>query len=176
MRRYKAHYIVKINFVERIGSWILRNLERNCVNNFLLVFSMEHSPSWEANIRSAAQEILRLLWNTKFLYRIHNSQPLLLILSQIYPVQICIPNFLKTHLNTIHLVMVRLCDTFLSEFSNRMLFAFLFFPMRVTWPTHIIFPYFKVLNFMQVLCLWSYLFHFSVFLHCVGILESSSWL
>jgi hypothetical protein len=32
---------------------------------------MEQSPSWEANMSSATQEIPRILWN-----RIHNSPPL----------------------------------------------------------------------------------------------------
>jgi len=45
---------------------------------------MEHSPS-EANIHSSNQEISRLLCNPKLHYRVHNSPPLILILSQMYP-------------------------------------------------------------------------------------------
>ena len=37
----------------------------------LLTYSMEHSPSWEANWFAASQEILRILWNPKVHYRIH---------------------------------------------------------------------------------------------------------
>jgi len=46
-----------------------------CVNNvyaYLLSYSMEQRPSWEANRSSANQEIPRILQNPKFHYRIHN--------------------------------------------------------------------------------------------------------
>jgi hypothetical protein len=38
---------------------------------------MEQSPSWQANIHSAIQEIPRLLWKPTVHYLIHNSPPLI---------------------------------------------------------------------------------------------------
>jgi hypothetical protein len=49
---------------------------------YLLTYSIEVSPSWEANRFTASQEIPRILWNPKVHYRIHNH----LSLSQLNPV------------------------------------------------------------------------------------------
>jgi hypothetical protein len=44
--------------------------------------SMEQRPSWEANCRSASQEIPQILLNPKFHYRVYRSPPLDSVLSQ----------------------------------------------------------------------------------------------
>jgi len=42
---------------------------------YLLTYSIEQSPSWEANRFSASQEIHRILWKPKVYYRIHKCPP-----------------------------------------------------------------------------------------------------
>jgi hypothetical protein len=53
---------------------------------YLLTYSIEQSPSWEAFWFSARQEIPRILWNTKVHYRIHKCPYSLL--SELDPVNI----------------------------------------------------------------------------------------
>jgi len=66
----------------------------------LLTYSMEQSPSWEANWFAASQEIPCTLWNMKVHYCIHKCPPPVPILSQLDPVHTT-PHFLKIHLNII---------------------------------------------------------------------------
>ena len=67
----------------------------------LLTYSMEQSPSWEANRFSVSQEIPRILWNPKVHYRIHKCTPPVSFLSQLDPIHIPISHFLKIHRNII---------------------------------------------------------------------------
>ena len=68
---------------------------------YLPTYSMEQSPSWEANRFSGSQEIPRILWNAKVHYRIHKCPPPVPILSQLDPFHTPTSYFLKIHLNII---------------------------------------------------------------------------
>jgi hypothetical protein len=71
------------------------------INAYLLTYSIEQSPSWEANWFSASQENPRILWNPKAYYRIYKSPPTVPVLSQLNPVPAATSHFLKIHLNII---------------------------------------------------------------------------
>ena len=59
--------------------WIKNYL---CVE-YLFTYSMQQSPSWEANWFSASQEIPCILWNPKVHYCIHKCLP---------PAPVCVLN------------------------------------------------------------------------------------
>ena len=63
---------------------------------YLLAYSMEQSPSWEANRFSASQEMPRILWNPKIHYRIHKCSPPVPIQSQLDPVHTPTSFFLRS--------------------------------------------------------------------------------
>ena len=56
--------------------------------SYLLTYSMEQGPSWEASWFAAGQEFPRVLWNPKVPHRTHKRPPPVPILSQPNPVHI----------------------------------------------------------------------------------------
>ena len=61
----------------------------------------EQSPSCKANISSANEEIPRNLWSQVFHYRVHQSHPLVPIVSQINPIHNLQSYSFKLHFNII---------------------------------------------------------------------------
>ena len=110
---------------------------------YLLTHSTQHSLSWEASRFSTSQEIPRILWNPKVHYRIHKCLPPVPILSQLDPINTPTSYFLKIHLITI------LPSTPVSpkwslslRFPQQNPIYVSPFPIRVTWPAHLILHYF----------------------------------
>ena len=68
---------------------------------YLLTYSMEQSPSWEANWFAASQEFPHILWNPKVYYRTQKRPPPVPILGQPNPVHIPTSHLLEIHPNII---------------------------------------------------------------------------
>jgi hypothetical protein len=77
------------------------------ITQTLLTYSMEQSPSWEANWFAVSQGIPRVLWNPKVHHRTHKRPPPVPILSQPNPVLTPTSHFLKIHPNIIFPSMPR---------------------------------------------------------------------
>jgi len=98
---------------------------------------MEQYRLWGASNHSASQEISYLFWNPKIHFRIHNSEPLVPVLRQMNPVHNFPIYFSKNHSNIILLSTPRLSEWCLPfRFPTKILYKFLIFPMRSTWPAH----------------------------------------
>ena len=96
---------------------------------------MAQSPSWEANMSSASQEIPRILWYPKVCCRIYNRPPSAPVLSQIN--KSMSPNPTSWRYSLIlsrHLRFGLPSVLFPSVFPTKPLL----FPIRVTYPVHLI--------------------------------------
>jgi hypothetical protein len=103
----------------------------------LLTYSMEQSPSWEAKMSWATQEIPRILWNPKVHNRIHKSSPPVPILSQIDPVHAPHPTSRRFILIlSSHLRRGLPSGLLPSGFPTKALYAPLLFPIRATYKEH----------------------------------------
>ena len=100
-----------------------------------LTYSMQQSPSWEANLFSASQ-ITRILWNPKVHYRIHKWPPPVPILSQINPVHAKPPHFLNIHLISFHLRLGLPSGLFPSGFPTKTMYTPLPHTCYMLRPSH----------------------------------------
>jgi hypothetical protein len=94
---------------------------------------MEMSP-WEATSCPASHDFSNILWYRKVHYRVHKSQPLVFLLSQINPDHSI--SVTSTAILSSHLCLRLPSYSFPPYFPTGTLCAFFFSPMRNTYPAH----------------------------------------
>jgi len=97
------------------------------------------SPSWEANLFAASQEIPRISRNPKVHYRTHKRPPTVSILGQANPVHIPTSHLLQIHPNIIHTSTPRYPQwSHFPPIYQAKPYNPLSSPIRATCPTHLI--------------------------------------
>ena len=89
---------IKVSFIVSLKTDVLRDV---AVDAGFGTYSMDQSPSWEANLSSASQDIPHFLWNLKVHYGIHKLPPPDPILRKINPFHTCPSHLLKIYFNNI---------------------------------------------------------------------------
>jgi hypothetical protein len=100
---------------------------------------MEKSPSREASSSSASQDIPNIFYNLNFHEHVHNSLPLVPVLSQISPTTSSDPISLRS-ISLLSYVPVSGSSkwSFSTDVNTKTLYAFLFFPIHAAGRTHLI--------------------------------------
>jgi hypothetical protein len=88
----------------RRDRWDRPNLD---ITHLRSIYSMQQSPSWEANRFSVGQEIPRILWNPKVHCRFHKFPPPVHILNQVDP----------AHTPTSHILNISMYQNLISLFG-----------------------------------------------------------
>jgi hypothetical protein len=134
------HVIVKVAWLKRGHAF-----SNNDDIQYLLTYGAE--PFLRSHNCADTQELPRILWNPKVHYRVHNSPPLVPILSQIDPVH-TITCYLRSMLIfSTHLRLGLPSGLFPSGFPTNILHAFLFSPIR----RHAIIPC-NILTYKLIQC------------------------
>jgi hypothetical protein len=87
---YPTLYAINI-----LSFFLVRQPQIIYIHIYLLTYSTEQSPSWEADWFSAIQEIPHILWNPKVHFCIYKCPPPVPILSQLDPDHAPLSHFLK---------------------------------------------------------------------------------